>query len=43
MARAGLLHHDRTRLKKELQVAEQEWQMLHKHVSAITKVSTVQP
>ena len=42
MARAGLEHHDRTRLKKELEFAEHEWEMLCKHVSAINKVSTVQ-
>ena len=37
-----MVHRDRTRLKKELEFAEREWEMLCKRVSAINKVGIVQ-
>ena len=42
MARAGLVHHDRSHLKKELQDAEDEWRLLQRRVKTIDKVRTVE-
>ena len=36
-----MVHHDRSRLKKELEKAESEWKLLNKHAAAINKVGTV--
>ena len=38
MARAGLVHHDRTRLKRELEAAQDEWKHLLRHVHVLDKV-----
>ena len=39
MARAGLVHHERTRLKTELQQAEDEWKLLNRNVNSLKKVT----
>ena len=39
MARAGLVHHDRSRLKRELQEAQDEWKHLNRHVRVLNKVT----
>ena len=38
MARASLVHHDRTCLKKELQQAEDEWKLLNRNVNSLKQV-----
>ena len=42
MACAGMVHHDRSHLKKELEDAEGEWKLLHRRVKTIDQVRTVE-
>ena len=39
MAHAGLVPHERSRLKRELQEAQDEWKHVNRHVHVLDRVS----
>ena len=39
MARAGLVHYERSWLKREFQEGQEEWKHLNRHLHVLNKVS----